>query len=310
MKAVGSGLGWIKDAAERIVLVVEDEPILRTSMARGLSRLSNVDVVVASNLAEARKLLQALSPRVVLLDLHLPDGTGMELISDVERVKPPAALIFVTAYPQKLDKRTHRRGELVVLEKPVPIADLRRVVMEAFGDEGPPSSPFGLADFMQLAWLSRRTTRIDLRHNGDLVGSVWVQDGFGHHAVDGMGNGLDALRRLLLRQDVTAECHGTAPDPSGPRTLGASCEELLLDAARAMDESSLERDPLSALGDAKAPETEPPRSFEQYYAAGVDALLSRSYEQAYSAFSAAEKLGSTAGLTANLSRLRAMGYGQ
>lgn len=317
--------------SERVVLVVEDEPILRASMARGLSKLSNIEVVVAGNVADARKLIVALQPRVLVVDLHLPDGLGLELLSEIDKIR--AATIFVTAYPQRLEGKLPDRRAVRVLEKPVPIAELRAKVIESLdelGVRGPSSSPFCLADYMQLAGYSRRTVRIDLYRDGERLGGVWVMDGEGYHAEDARGTGEKALRRLLVAGEVTVECHAIHGPPKTARTLDRSCEELLLDSTRFFDEAArdgleIEASVAPALaaieaamgvpGDAeepcpKTPRSAAPETFEQLYARGVDALLSRSYADAYTAFVAARDLGSTTGLEANLNRLRAMGYGQ
>lgn len=313
---------------ERVVLIVEDEPILRASMARGLSRLSSIEVVVAGNVANARKLIAALQPRVLLVDLHLPDGSGLELLADMERLR--GATIFVTAYPQKLEGKLSARRDIRVLEKPVPIADLRAAVLDMLdelGMRGRSSSPFCLADYLQLAGYSRRTVRIDLYHDGEKLGGVWVMDGQGYHAEDARGAGEPALRRLLVAQDVAVECHAINGALSAPRTLRGSCEELLLGSTRLLDEAARDGvdldaaiEPGLAVLDALSrdapevpcpptPRSAAPETFDQLYERGVEALLSRSYAEAYACFAAARQLGTTSGLEANLTRLRAMGYG-
>jgi hypothetical protein len=209
---------------------------------------------------------------------------------------------------------------------------------------------------MQLAGFSRRTVQIDLYRRGDRVGSVWVQDGFGYHAEDAKGTGQRALRRLLGATDVSIECRALAEDPTMPRTLDASCEELLVESMRFFDESAHHgtiepdapeadlpirseqaanaareimaegRPPLPTLPSISFEERttlpsgpgpleqelqgeDVPGSFDDLYARGVDALLSHQYAEAFTAFLAASKLGTTTGLEANLARLRAMGYG-
>lgn len=313
------------ETGERVVLIVEDEPVLRSSMARGLSRLSNLEVAVAGNVAEGRKLIAALSPRVLLLDLHLPDGSGLELLSELDRCRISASTIFVTAYPQKLEGRLPKRADVTVMEKPVPMAELREVVLAKLGAEELQASPFCLADYLQLAGLSRRTVEIILYQRGERLGSVWVQDGLGYHAEDARGTGLRAFRRLLQAPEVLIECLAAPHEPEMPRTLSQSCEELLLDSTRFFDESAMrgtgsdDDDGPGGVESARetpALESDPGacedacESFEEHYARGVDALLSHSYAEAYASFVIAQRLGSTTGLETNLVRLRSMGYGE
>ncbi|MBK8256175.1 MAG: response regulator [Polyangiaceae bacterium] len=306
--------------SENIVLIVEDEPVLRATMARSLSKLTDVEVVDAGTVADARALLKALTPRVVILDLHLPDGTGIDLLPDIEQAKLTTAILFVTAYPHRIDQHSNRPGGLTVLEKPIAMNELRRVVADAFSGAGVRTlseSPFCLADYMQLAWLSHRSARIDIRRHGGLLGSVWIKEGHGYHAQDAGGTGNSALGRLLFATGVTTETHPVTTFPL-TQTLHGNCEELLLDATRRFDEDS--HPPPENEGNAASPsagqslldaswDDPAPATFDDLYAKGVDALLSKAYAEAYQAFSEAAKLGTSPGLETNLNRLRALGFG-
>ncbi|MEZ4301262.1 MAG: response regulator [Polyangiaceae bacterium] len=314
---------------ERLVLIVEDEPVLRASMARGLSKLSSVEVVVAGNVAEGRKLLSALSPKVLILDLHLPDGSGLDLLSEIDPARSRMAAILVTAYPQRLDSRSLRRRDVPVLEKPVPMVLLRSTVIRALDTLGEKEagSPFCVADYLQLASYARRTVRLDVYRKGERAGRIWVRDGEGYHAEDTRGDGRHAFQRLLRLTDTRIECCSVTGDPGVARTLSGTCEELLLESTRFLDESrrdgvdpdeadrALEAMPSEESLAAAIEPTEDDGSngegaFEKHYSRGVEALLSRQYETAYVSFVAASRFGSTTGLDANLNRLRAMGYGQ
>ena len=60
-----------------VVLVVEDEPLLRASMVRGLSKPHGLEVVDASSL-DATELIRTMRPEMIVSDLHPPRwlGTG------------------------------------------------------------------------------------------------------------------------------------------------------------------------------------------------------------------------------------------
>lgn len=145
-----------------------------------------------------------------------------------------------------------------------------------------------------------------------------------------MARGEPALRRLLRVTDAVVECHAIHGALSAPRTLRGSCEQILLDSTRFFDEAARDGrdietsiepglDALEASLPSReepevpcppTPRTAAPETFEQLYGRGVEALLSRSYADAYACFVAAREIGTTTGLEANLTRLRAMGYGQ
>jgi CheY-like chemotaxis protein len=71
------------------ILVVEDEPVnralLRAVFARDPGPLRHAEIVEAGTLAEARTALAAGAPDIVILDLRLPDGGGLELAHELRR---------------------------------------------------------------------------------------------------------------------------------------------------------------------------------------------------------------------------------
>jgi DNA-binding NtrC family response regulator len=81
------------------VLVVDDEPLIRWSLRKGLSS-RGYQVAEAETGAQALDLLRA-DPRrfsVVILDYRLPDRQDLSLLSDVRRLAPDSAVWMMTAY--------------------------------------------------------------------------------------------------------------------------------------------------------------------------------------------------------------------
>lgn len=78
------------------VLVVEDHPIVISGLAATLSVASDIEVTGrAASLMEARVFLVSASCDVVLLDLRLPDGSGIELLEEwATRDDAPAFLVL------------------------------------------------------------------------------------------------------------------------------------------------------------------------------------------------------------------------
>jgi DNA-binding response OmpR family regulator len=82
--AVGGGIG-------KTVLVVDDDPSLRM-LCRINLELDGFRVVEASSVGQARQQLAAEPVDAMLLDLHLGDGDGRDLLRELGTERPPVAL--------------------------------------------------------------------------------------------------------------------------------------------------------------------------------------------------------------------------
>jgi DNA-binding NarL/FixJ family response regulator len=79
------------------VLVVDDHPVFRLGMVALLGSLSGITVVgEAGTLAEARAAADELLPDVVVMDLQLPDGSGITGTRDVVHAHPGTGVLVVT----------------------------------------------------------------------------------------------------------------------------------------------------------------------------------------------------------------------
>jgi DNA-binding response OmpR family regulator len=83
------------------VLVVEDEPAIAESLTYALKR-DGYDVAHAPTLAEAVAALD--SVEIVLLDLMLPDGSGLEVIGRARHAKNAPAIIVLSSRDDEADR--------------------------------------------------------------------------------------------------------------------------------------------------------------------------------------------------------------
>ena len=81
----------------RTVLIVDDEEKLRSLLAR-IIRLEGFEVIEASTCKAALKKLEQASIDVVLCDVKLPDGNGVDLVKEVKEKYPGVEIILLTAY--------------------------------------------------------------------------------------------------------------------------------------------------------------------------------------------------------------------
>jgi DNA-binding NtrC family response regulator len=110
------------------ILVVEDDPTVATNVARGLSRDGHA-VTAVGTCKEALAELAYRSFDVVLLDLRLPDGDGLEVLDEIPKGSPETFTLVMTAYASiesAIDAL--RRGAHDYVLKPLALADLRAKV--------------------------------------------------------------------------------------------------------------------------------------------------------------------------------------
>lgn len=106
------------EPAKRVrVLLVEDQATVREAIMAEFQPETDFEVVgQAGSVAEARELLARAD--VALLDLGLPDGSGLELIRELRAANPTAHAIVLSA---SLDPALHARalehGAIAVLDK-------------------------------------------------------------------------------------------------------------------------------------------------------------------------------------------------
>lgn len=82
------------------VLIVEDEPLLQQRLRAVLQKLGYTDdaLVFAASLAEARACLARTDVALALVDLMLPDGSGLALIAELHTENPDLGILVVSAW--------------------------------------------------------------------------------------------------------------------------------------------------------------------------------------------------------------------
>ena len=112
-------------------LVVDDERDIRELLVLTLGRMG-LRISTAANLAEARELLANNRFDLCLTDMRLPDGNGIELVTEIARDHPCTPVAMITAFgSMDLAVEALKAGAFDFVSKPVDIGVLRGMVRHA-----------------------------------------------------------------------------------------------------------------------------------------------------------------------------------
>lgn len=128
------------------VLAVEDSryasEALRLMCLRSGARIRRAD-----SLASARRHLQVYRPSVVIVDLGLPDGPGLELIAELDRARPRVGVILAISGDAAAGGAARAAGADGFLPKPVASLGLfQQAVLRHLPSDRCPSGPYGVSD--------------------------------------------------------------------------------------------------------------------------------------------------------------------
>jgi CheY-like chemotaxis protein len=122
-----------KKSARATILVVDDEALIRWSIAETLAD-HGFDVVEAGDAASAIRAVAANGAAVdaVLLDLRLPDSDDLRALCAIHRVSPRTPVILMTAFgTRELFEEARRAGAAAIIDKPFEMEMLAPLVERA-----------------------------------------------------------------------------------------------------------------------------------------------------------------------------------
>lgn len=137
-------------------LIVEDSSTLCAIYSQYLDG-SGLEVTSAETLADAKAAMVSWRPHLVLLDIELPDGNGLDLLDEAVSLSPPPAVVVMTGHGAEHADQAMQRGAADFLSKPFDASRLRVTLLNA-------------AEKLKL---SQQVERLAIKrdHLGPLVGS-------------------------------------------------------------------------------------------------------------------------------------------
>jgi DNA-binding NarL/FixJ family response regulator len=81
------------------VLLIDDHELIRQGLRRAFERNDDFEVVgEAASVAEAARQLAMLHPDVIVVDVRLPDGSGLDIVKAARRQRPDLGIVVLTMY--------------------------------------------------------------------------------------------------------------------------------------------------------------------------------------------------------------------
>jgi two-component system response regulator AtoC/two-component system nitrogen regulation response regulator NtrX len=122
-------------ATQATLLIVDDEPAMRFSLARAFR--ADHRILEADSVAAARREIERARPDVVLLDYSMPGEDGMVLLRELGATRMPPAVIMITAHGcERLAVEAMKAGAYDYLAKPFELDELRILVARALERQG------------------------------------------------------------------------------------------------------------------------------------------------------------------------------
>jgi DNA-binding NarL/FixJ family response regulator len=124
------------------ILLIDDHPSVRSGIKRAIESAGMSCCGEAANRAEAFAQIAHKSPDAVVLDLHLPDGSGLDIVQWIRKHSQEMAIVILTMS----DEESHliaamRAGASAFVKKSAPINDLVSALKSALAQPKSFSAP-------------------------------------------------------------------------------------------------------------------------------------------------------------------------
>ena len=122
----------LSGAEKKRILIVEDEKDIQELLAFNLST-EKTSVEVASSGNEALELLEKQKFDLILSDIKMQNGSGIELLAELGRRGGLPPFVFLTAYPDIDEKKLLEMGAVKIFYKPAKFIDIYKFIEKALG---------------------------------------------------------------------------------------------------------------------------------------------------------------------------------
>jgi two-component system chemotaxis response regulator CheY len=116
-----------------LILVVDDDDFIREVLREMLSKY---ELVEADNGGRAVQVFKEKHPRLVLMDILMPEMDGIEATRKIMQIDDNAVILGISAFAAVKGEQMLKAGAREILSKPVRMQELRKKIEEYLEDGG------------------------------------------------------------------------------------------------------------------------------------------------------------------------------
>jgi DNA-binding response OmpR family regulator len=115
---------------EQTILIIDDEPEIVSLLTRVLKKQGFV-VHSAHTLGEGWKSLTMVHPDIIFLDINLPDGNGLNKLSEIKQTYPSVKVVMISAFDmEEYRKIATDNGAFTFLSKPFNLNQVSELIQQ------------------------------------------------------------------------------------------------------------------------------------------------------------------------------------
>jgi DNA-binding NarL/FixJ family response regulator len=121
------------------VLVVDDHPAFRRALTSALRMVDDIEVAgEAGGGVAACDQAEALAPDIVLMDLSMPDLSGIDAMKKIHETRPELPVVILTAHADEgVEREAREAGAIAFLAKGTGLRELVVTLQRAASDRSP-----------------------------------------------------------------------------------------------------------------------------------------------------------------------------
>lgn len=117
-----------KKAMDAFILIIDDEPDICRLLQLSLSKYG-CKVKYLHDLKDGLQYLERNQPDILFLDIHLPDGSGLDALPTIKKWYPDLTVITISAYDNGMEKqKAITAGAAHFLPKPFDVGKLKEII--------------------------------------------------------------------------------------------------------------------------------------------------------------------------------------